>query len=234
MRFEAELSRQKMSDTIFISHASEDKAAIARPLAKSLRRRGYTVWFDEFSLELGDSLKRSIDKGLATAHFGVVILSPSFFQKRWPQEELDGLAAREIAEHRKLILPIWHNIDFDAVCKHSPTLAGKLAIDTTHTISEIAKRIQSAIESAKLNWVEPDNGTDKRKELHERISEGTMKELGAFAKGPDFLVLGAFDRAWEPEQLDMLKGKLSDMLESDFGLKDIDDPEVADPDDDEG
>jgi hypothetical protein len=39
---------------LFISHASEDKDAIARPLADELRRRGHSVWFDEYELVLGD------------------------------------------------------------------------------------------------------------------------------------------------------------------------------------
>ena len=66
---------------VFISHASEDKEAIARPLAEALEGRGLLVWFDEFTLAVGDSLRRSIDHGLANSRFGIVILSP-FFLKR--------------------------------------------------------------------------------------------------------------------------------------------------------
>ena len=49
---------------IFISHASEDKGVIVRPLAIILERLSIRVWYDEFSLQLGDSLIASIDKGL--------------------------------------------------------------------------------------------------------------------------------------------------------------------------
>ena len=77
----------------FISHASEDKDDFVRPLAEFLDRAGLSVWYDEFSLSAGDSLSRSIDKGLARSRFGIVVLSNSFLQKRWPEYELRGLAA---------------------------------------------------------------------------------------------------------------------------------------------
>lgn len=60
-------------------HASEDKAALARPLAERLRAEHVEVWYDEFSLSVGDSLRRSIDRGLSQSRFGIVVLSPSFF-----------------------------------------------------------------------------------------------------------------------------------------------------------
>ena len=55
----------------FISHASEDKETFVRPLAVALRALGLKIWYDEFSLRLGDSLSRSIDKGLADSTFGI-------------------------------------------------------------------------------------------------------------------------------------------------------------------
>jgi hypothetical protein len=110
----------------FISHASEDKEAFVHALAEVLREAGLSIWYDEFSLRVGDSLRRSIDKGLSKARYGIVILSPIFFAKEWPQKELDGLVARE-AEGRKVILPVWHNIDFAGVSRYSPTLADRVA-----------------------------------------------------------------------------------------------------------
>ena len=71
---------------------SEDKDAVARPLARELQNRGVRVWIDEGEILLGDSLRRKIDEGLASSRFGLVVLSPSFFDKRWTQWELDGLA----------------------------------------------------------------------------------------------------------------------------------------------
>jgi len=80
---------------VFISHASEDKDAVARPLAEALIGGGASVWFDEYELRLGDRLRAKIEDGLRRSRFGAVILSHSFFAKRWPQLELDGLFALE-------------------------------------------------------------------------------------------------------------------------------------------
>jgi hypothetical protein len=112
----------------FICHASEDKKDVARPLAEALRRRKYSVWFDEYEIELGDSLRGKIDQGLAESHFGVVILSKRFFEKEWTQRELDGLAARETIEGKKRILPVWHRIDAFYLAQKSPTLADRAAV----------------------------------------------------------------------------------------------------------
>lgn len=129
---------------VFISHASEDKAQIARPLAQELQRRGYKVWLDEFELKLGDSLRQSIDAGLRTSRFGVVVLSPAFFQKRWTNLELNGLLAKEIESH-KVILPIWHNITRDDIVRYSSPLADKLGVSTSQGITGIAEKIEEVI-----------------------------------------------------------------------------------------
>jgi hypothetical protein len=112
---------------LFISHASEDKNVLAKPLSAALSAFGLRVWYDEFTLTLGDSLSRSIDKGLASSKYGAVILSPAFFAKRWPEYELRGLTARELGEE-KVILPIWHNVTRTDVLQFSPPLADKFAL----------------------------------------------------------------------------------------------------------
>ena len=121
---------------VFICHASEDKDDFVRPLAEALRSHHVDVWYDEFTLTVGDSLREAIDRGLATSRFAVVVLSPFFFQKRWPQRELNGLVAREMGENRHLVLPVWHNVGRDDVLSFSPPLADLLAVSgVTHSRS---------------------------------------------------------------------------------------------------
>jgi TIR domain len=127
---------------VFISHASEDKDAFVRPLANALVASGLTVWYDEFTLRVGDSLRQKIDQGLAASRYGVVILSLNFFAKEWPQQELDGLYAREVAGV-KVILPVWHNITADEVRQYSPLLAGKLA--ATGDVGKIVTELRRAM-----------------------------------------------------------------------------------------
>lgn len=129
---------------VFISHASEDKERVARPLASLLKNAGLRVWIDENELRLGDSLRRKIDHGLASSRYGVVVLSPSFFAKEWPQRELDGLSALGSGSD-KVILPVWHGLDQKAVARHSPTLADKLAVSTDRGLDQVALAIISVV-----------------------------------------------------------------------------------------
>jgi hypothetical protein len=122
----------------FISHASEDKDDFVRPLAEKLRRLGAKVWYDEFTLRVGDSLRGSIDLGLSRSRYGIVVLSNSFFEKDWPQHELNGLMSRETAG-RKVILPIWHGVRQEQVRQYSPILADKVAlVSASKNLDEIA------------------------------------------------------------------------------------------------
>lgn len=132
---------------VFISHATEDKEEIVRPLANALVNKGLRVWYDEFELRIGDSLRRKIDSGLARSRFGVVILSHSFFAKNWPQYELDGLVTREMTGEQT-ILPLWHKITKSEVVAQSPSLADKVARNTSDfTIDEIAHEIADVIKN---------------------------------------------------------------------------------------
>ena len=128
----------------FVSHASEDKDAFARPLAEALQARGLSIWYDEFALTVGDSLRRSIDRGLARSRFGVVVLSPRFFAKEWPQRELDGLVTREI-NGKKVILPVWHDIDAERIRKYSPTLADRVAVSSHNGIPAVVNALLAAM-----------------------------------------------------------------------------------------
>jgi hypothetical protein len=68
------LPHEAQSETfdVFISHASEDKDVFVRPLAEALRNAGIKVWYDEFTLQWGASLRETIDRGLATSRYGLV------------------------------------------------------------------------------------------------------------------------------------------------------------------
>ncbi|MEQ1597377.1 MAG: toll/interleukin-1 receptor domain-containing protein [Casimicrobium sp.] len=130
---------------VFVSHASEDKDSLVRPLAAALVKHGFKVWYDEFELKVGDSLSKSIDNGLANSSYGIVVLSRAFFSKNWPQYELEGLTARQMVGE-KVILPIWHGIARDDILRYSPSLADKLAIDSkTNTMDQMVSSIASVI-----------------------------------------------------------------------------------------
>ena len=135
-------SRSSVHHDAFISYATEDKESLVRPLAEKLTAAGFNIWVDELQLTVGDSLRRSIDKGLATSRFGIVVLSPDFFAKDWPQYELDGLVNREVSEGTKVILPLWHKVSKDEVRSYSPSLADKVALSTgSYTLDELVVQL---------------------------------------------------------------------------------------------
>jgi anti-sigma regulatory factor (Ser/Thr protein kinase) len=129
---------------VFISHSSEEKQTVVMPLARLLGEAGLRVWVDDCELTIGDSLRRAIDTGLSQARFGVVVLSCSFFEKEWPQRELDGLLAREDGKN-KLILPIWHGLTPQEVAKYSPILGARVAVSTSKGLPVVARAIRLAI-----------------------------------------------------------------------------------------
>jgi len=130
---------------VFISHASDDKDDIVRPLAIALQKKQLRVWYDEFELRIGDSLRQKIDKGLANSRFGIVVLSKNFIRKGWTNYELDGIVTKAVSG-QQVVLPIWHNITKQEVIDYSPSLADKLARNTaTYTIEEIADEIAEVI-----------------------------------------------------------------------------------------
>lgn len=140
---------------VFISHASEDKEDVVRPLASRLTEMGVDVWYDEMTLNIGDNLRRKIDRGISSARYGIVILSPHFFEKGWPQYELDGLIARELHSGDSIILPIWHKVTKDDVANYSMNLVNRVALNTAFfTIDQIAEKIMKVIKPAEGDFIE--------------------------------------------------------------------------------
>ena len=154
---------------IFICHASEDKKSFVRKLAEKLISKGIRVWYDEFTLTMGDSLRRKIDYGLSKSRYGVVVLSKDFFRKEWPQKELDGLVAREDGP-AKVILPVWHGVTREEVQRFSPILAGRLAVSSDRGVDYVVDEIMRAISST----------TEKHVELHDQNKKVVVIIMSVF------------------------------------------------------
>ncbi len=131
---------------VFISHASEDKAAFVAPLAIALRKYGLKVWYDDFELRVGDSLRNSIETGLARSRYGVVVFSPKFLSKKkpWPKAELNALFSREMDGH-KVILPIRHNVSSKKMKSVMPIQADKKALKSTDGVESVARSLVEVI-----------------------------------------------------------------------------------------
>lgn len=133
----------------FISHDSRDKDSLVRELAHELIRLMCPVWYDEYSLKVGDSLRSSIENGLKEAAKCIVVLSPQFLSNEgWTKAEFDSIFTREILEKRNVILPVWHNVGARDVYDYSPRLADKVGLSSTLGVPELARRLASTVKDS--------------------------------------------------------------------------------------
>lgn len=87
---------------VYLAHASEDKALV-RPIAEYLMANGVDIWFDEWEIEPGDSLRQKMEEGLgAMTHF-VVVLTPTSVTKPWVAKEIDVAMVRQVGGNSRLV-----------------------------------------------------------------------------------------------------------------------------------
>ena len=130
----------------FISHDSRDKDNIARPLAIELSKLMITVWYDEFSLKVGDSLRESIEKGIKECKKCILILTPNYLSNSgWTKQEFNSIFTREIIEKKNIVLPIWDKVTKQEVFNYSPNLADRFAARWNEGQLQVASKVARAI-----------------------------------------------------------------------------------------
>lgn len=130
----------------FISHDSRDKKQLAEPLAIALQSISCSVWYDEYSLKVGDSLREGIEKGLKECKKCIFLITPNFLVNGgWTKREYDSIFTRELIENQKLILPVWHGVTKQEVYQYSPILADRVAVVWDGDIKNIANRLRQSI-----------------------------------------------------------------------------------------
>lgn len=91
---------------VFLCHASADKETYVRPLARSLEARGISIWLDEAEIGWGESLMKSVNKGLAISDYLLAFMSPSFIERGWPQAEMAGAFNAKMKNGDDRLLPL--------------------------------------------------------------------------------------------------------------------------------
>jgi len=130
----------------FITHDTRDKDAVARPIAYELIKLMCPVWFDEFSLKVGDKLRESIERGLKECRKCVLIVSSNFLSNSgWSKVEFNSIFTREVLEEQNLVLPVWKDVSKKQVYDYSPTLADRLAVKWNLGLEEVVRRLHRAI-----------------------------------------------------------------------------------------
>ncbi len=90
---------------VFISYSHQDKI-FAHNLAEALKNAGYEPWIDTLNIKVGENFIEKTDEGLALADYIVAVLSKSYNQSRWVQQELSAFAMKEVWTSRNNILPV--------------------------------------------------------------------------------------------------------------------------------
>ena len=129
---------------VFISHAVEDKCAIANELNLRLKEMGIKAWYSGDELTIGDSIMSSVNQAIKTVQYGVVILSPLYLRKRWTMLELQALMAREHMSIKR-IFPIWHGVGYEEVLEYLPIMADRYAIPSEKGVEFIVNSLAIAM-----------------------------------------------------------------------------------------
>ena len=133
----------------FISHAVEDKIPIANELCAKLERAGLKIWYSGKELGIGDSIEKTIERGLHRSRYGIVILSPTYLAKNWTIREFYTLLAKEIEEH-KVILPVLYNIGLDELKKKDLLMADRFAVNADRGLDFVVDKLVGEIRKQKV------------------------------------------------------------------------------------
>ncbi len=150
------MRQDKYEYDAFISHAVEDKIPIANELCARLEMAGLKIWYSGKELGVGDSIEKTIEKGLNRSRYGIVIFSPTYLAKNWTIREFYTLLAKEI-EEQKVILPVLYNITLDELKNKDLLMADRFAVNADLGLDFVVDRLvreirKPKLEKAKVAW----------------------------------------------------------------------------------
>lgn len=90
---------------MFLSHSHRDKN-LARAVARDLRASGAEVWFDEWTMKVGDSITGEVQRGLEDADFVAVLVTRNSIESGWVAKEWQSKIGVEAETRRVVVLPL--------------------------------------------------------------------------------------------------------------------------------
>ncbi|MBL8552293.1 MAG: TIR domain-containing protein [Hyphomonadaceae bacterium] len=126
---------------VFISHASEDKDEIARPIFEACGRAGLKAFLDEAHIGWGQSFTQKINSALGAARTVLVIVSSTSVSKDWPVLEVNTALQFEAAGQKKVVPVIVGKPDLSRL----PLLSGKDGMVWSGDADAVATRLQAAV-----------------------------------------------------------------------------------------
>lgn len=140
----------------FLSFAIEDKIEVANVLYSKLEERGLKIWYSGRELIIGTNIEDKIREGLDQSEFGILLITPNYFQARWAIRELGALWAKERGD-KKVIIPVFHDITPEEVGRYEPSLSGRWGVRTENGLDTVAEQIVNHIRGGAINMPPPSN-----------------------------------------------------------------------------
>lgn len=135
---------------VFLSYAIEDKIELASELCQKLEKKGLSVWYAGRELIAGESIEKTVREGLSQSRFGIVLITPTYFEKKWTLKELYTLMSME-TDGRKVIIPVFHKVTPDEVATYDKVLSDRWALKTSDGLESVASEIHSRIHEVSNN-----------------------------------------------------------------------------------
>ncbi|MBI1250991.1 MAG: TIR domain-containing protein [Alphaproteobacteria bacterium] len=126
---------------VFISHASEDKDAVARPIFEACSRLGVKAFLDEAHIGWGQSFTTKINTALGASRTVLAIVSSHSVTKDWPVLEVNTALALEANGFKKVVPLFVGAPDLSKL----PLLQAKDAMVWKGDPDMVAKRVQAAL-----------------------------------------------------------------------------------------
>ena len=106
---------------IFISHASEDREAVARPIHAACEALGLKAFLDEEHIGWGENFTKKINAALGAARTVLTIISPVSVTKEWPMAEVNTALTFEVSGKKQVVALIVGKPDLSRL----PLISGK-------------------------------------------------------------------------------------------------------------
>jgi len=125
---------------VFISHASEDKDDVARPVFEACQKLGLKVFLDEAHIGWGQSFTQKINSALGSARTVLAIISPNAIAKEWPIVEVNTALSLEVTGQKKVVPLLVGKPDLARL----PLIKGKDSMLWTGDAAAVAQRVKAA------------------------------------------------------------------------------------------
>jgi RNA-directed DNA polymerase len=126
---------------IFISHASEDRAAIARPIFEACERLGLKAFLDDEHIAWGETFTKKINIALGAARTVLAVISSTSVTKDWPLTEVNTALALDVSGDKTVVPLIVGKPDLSRL----PLIRGKDYLEWRNDPKLVAIRLREVV-----------------------------------------------------------------------------------------